>query len=233
MRDRSCSARGPFAPSGANVSHNCVPSDRRNAISDTRRPPSCAVVRKILSPQTIGDELPRPGTGFFQTTFSVADHVSGYVPVTSPCPDGPRHTGQYFAPSPSTATIRTSGCCATRPPRNSRGAGTASVEWQLHLLPSFHMAREVGDVREPAPLQRRARDDTREAHGRSTRRPAVSRADAIVRHSTADLPERQMNRAGNVTLVELLLRSHIDERPAPCPPSICSISVVGRNRLEP
>src|SRR5688572_27357557 len=81
-------------------------------MSDTRRPFSYAVVRKILSPQTIGDELPRPGTGFFHTTLSVADHESGYVPVTSPCPDGPRHTGQYFAPSPSTVTIRTSTSCA-------------------------------------------------------------------------------------------------------------------------
>ena len=33
---------------------------------------------KIRSRQTIGEELPRPGTGVRQSTFSVPDHASGY-----------------------------------------------------------------------------------------------------------------------------------------------------------
>ena len=37
-----------------------------------RRPPSRAVVRKTRSAQTIGDELPLPGTVLRQMTFSVA-----------------------------------------------------------------------------------------------------------------------------------------------------------------
>jgi len=40
-------------------------------------PSPAAVVRKIRSPQTIGDEWPRPGTVTFQITFSVSDHLSG------------------------------------------------------------------------------------------------------------------------------------------------------------
>jgi hypothetical protein len=65
-------------------------------------------VRITRSRQTIGEELPRPGTGVFQRTFWVADHVSGYVlPLTIPWPEGPRQRGQYRAPSPSTEIICT------------------------------------------------------------------------------------------------------------------------------
>src|SRR5262245_15494083 len=58
--------------------------------------------------QTIGDELPRPGTVTFQSAV-VCDHLSVYWPgATWPWPEGPRHRGQYFAPSPTTSIIRTS-----------------------------------------------------------------------------------------------------------------------------
>ena len=40
-------------------------------------PPSIDVVRKIQSPQTIGDEWPRPGIAVFHATFSVFDQLSG------------------------------------------------------------------------------------------------------------------------------------------------------------
>jgi len=39
-------------------------------------PLSYAVVKTMRSSHTIGDELPRPGTCVFQTTFSVADQLS-------------------------------------------------------------------------------------------------------------------------------------------------------------
>src|SRR5262245_29310694 len=95
-------------PGGANASQSRVPSDRRNAIKERRVPSSYAVVKKIRSPQTIGEEWPRPGTAVFHKIFSVADHLSGYPePDANPCPEGPRHRGQYRAPSPSTPIIAT------------------------------------------------------------------------------------------------------------------------------
>src|SRR4030095_9594095 len=97
----------PLRPSGANASHRRIPSERRNARTDSRLP-SSAVVRITRSRQTIGEELPRPGTGVFQRTFWVADHVSGKVlPVTIPWPEGPPQRAQYRAPSPSTEIICT------------------------------------------------------------------------------------------------------------------------------
>ena len=93
---------------GTNVSHNCFPSERRKASTDIFAPSSRAVVRKMLSPQTIGDEWPRPGTGTFHFTRSVADHLSVYFPfLTMPWPEGPRQRVQYFAASPSTSIIDT------------------------------------------------------------------------------------------------------------------------------
>ena len=62
----------------------------------------------MWSPQTIGDEWPRPGTGTFHFTPRSADHLSVYLPVlTMPWPDGPRQRVQYFAASPSTSIIDT------------------------------------------------------------------------------------------------------------------------------
>ena len=46
------------------------------AITDTR-PSGWAVVRKIRSAHTIGDEWPRPGTRVRHRTFCVSDHLSG------------------------------------------------------------------------------------------------------------------------------------------------------------
>ena len=65
---------GPF---GASACHSSRPSDRRKARIETRRPRSRAVVRKMRSSHTMGEEWPRPGTGTFQRTFSVSDHRSG------------------------------------------------------------------------------------------------------------------------------------------------------------
>src|SRR4051794_10220829 len=90
------------------VSHSFLPSAREYASIERRWPLPYPVVRKIRSPHTIGDELPRPGTVVFHTP-DFAFHVSAYVPgATWPCPDGPRQRGQYFAPSPVTSIMRTS-----------------------------------------------------------------------------------------------------------------------------
>src|SRR5262245_35694482 len=60
--------------------------------------PSMAVVRKIRSPQTMGEECPRPSTGVFHFTFLVAPHsVGNPVSVETPWPSGPRHCAQFAA----------------------------------------------------------------------------------------------------------------------------------------
>jgi hypothetical protein len=62
-----------------------------------------AVVRNTLSPQTIGEDQPRPFTSTFHSTFSVADHLSG-SPGCSATPRefSPRKDGQLgeFASNP-------------------------------------------------------------------------------------------------------------------------------------
>src|SRR6185295_10021069 len=61
--------------------------------------PSIAVVRKILLPQTMGDECPRPAMGVFHLMFFVALHSVGrFFSSEVPCPDGPRHCGQLALP---------------------------------------------------------------------------------------------------------------------------------------
>src|SRR5689334_16594148 len=112
----------------------------------------------MRSPQTIGDELPPPGTGTFQAMFWVADQVSGYpVPLASPCPDGPRQRGQYFAPSPSSATILTPSPGAwlasfDADPVVSEIAMTMSARQRSCVIPSF-----VGQSRrEMTPCERRS-----------------------------------------------------------------------------
>src|SRR5262245_3445696 len=94
---------------GTNVSHTLDPVDRLTAITDKRRPLSCAVVTKIWLPHTIGDEFARPGSGSFHFTGEVGLQRSTYEPLaTRPCPDGPRQRGQKLAPGPVTSIIRTS-----------------------------------------------------------------------------------------------------------------------------
>src|ERR1044071_947174 len=57
--------------------------------------PSTAVVTKILLPQTIGDECPRPGIVVFHFMFLAAVHSEGrFFSSETPCPEGPRHCGQ-------------------------------------------------------------------------------------------------------------------------------------------
>src|SRR5882724_4028553 len=58
-------------------------------------PELMAVVRNTRSPQTIGEDQPRPGISTFHATFSVADQWSGkFVLVATPRAPGPRNCGQ-------------------------------------------------------------------------------------------------------------------------------------------
>ena len=61
-----------------------------------------AVVRKIRSPHTTGDECPLPGTVAFHLMPSVSLHRRGAAPTAMPSAFGPRQ----YAQSPS-AAIRT------------------------------------------------------------------------------------------------------------------------------
>ena len=69
----------------------CRPSRWIGALAPGARSPSTAVVRKTRSPQTMGDEWPRPPTGTFQATFCELDHSVGRPDsAETPCPSGPR-----------------------------------------------------------------------------------------------------------------------------------------------
>ena len=52
----------------------------------------------MRSPQTMGDDIPVPGSAVFHATLLSGPHVVG-TPVSSemPCPPGPRHCGQFAA----------------------------------------------------------------------------------------------------------------------------------------
>src|SRR5262245_66338981 len=64
------------------------------------------VVRKILLSQTIGDEWPRPGSAVFQTMFLSAPHSMGrFFSSETPRLCGPRHCGQFEAPSRDWARV--------------------------------------------------------------------------------------------------------------------------------
>src|SRR5688500_19440865 len=53
-----------------------------------------AEVTNTRSPQTIGDDQPRPGRSAVQATRSVADHETGSVASSAmPAPLGPRNCG--------------------------------------------------------------------------------------------------------------------------------------------
>src|SRR5689334_3981342 len=74
------------------------PSICLTALAPGTNAPSIAVVRKILFPQTIGEEWPRPAIGVFHLMFLVAVHSVGrFFSVETPCPPGPRHCGQFEA----------------------------------------------------------------------------------------------------------------------------------------
>src|SRR6185295_5188697 len=77
---------------------SCLPSARSKHRMLRSPPPLLAMVRKILSFQTIGVELPGCSSLTFHLTFSLALHVIGtFFSKQYPCPVGPRHAGQSSA----------------------------------------------------------------------------------------------------------------------------------------
>ena len=74
-----------------------------------------AWVRKILSPQMMGVELPGNSSATFHFTFSLADHLSGkLVSEECPCPVGPRHAGQFSARTVSPSAARSEQAASAR-----------------------------------------------------------------------------------------------------------------------
>src|SRR4029077_13643974 len=60
-----------------------------------KAPGLTADVTITWSPQTIGDDQPRPGTSARQPTLIVVDHLTGSVSIADTArPDGPRNCGQ-------------------------------------------------------------------------------------------------------------------------------------------
>src|SRR5262245_60291855 len=77
-----CAPRGRRPPRGACWASPCTPTGTADE-TNTR------------SPQTIGDELPRPGISTFHLTFFVSLHSSGGFAVDeTPVAWGPRHWAQ-------------------------------------------------------------------------------------------------------------------------------------------
>jgi hypothetical protein len=78
----------------------------------------------IWSPQTIGDDHPRPGTSARHATFIVVDHVVGSVSIDETArPDGPRNCGHAVSPDDGAAgmnavTNRTMSAASTGTPES-------------------------------------------------------------------------------------------------------------------
>src|SRR6266446_2316412 len=85
----SCSGRGASRRS---------PPKYNPFFGGSTSPELIAVVRNTFSPQTIGDDQPRPGISVFHETFSVLDQRSGrFVLVLTPRAPGPRNCGQFVS----------------------------------------------------------------------------------------------------------------------------------------
>ena len=70
--------------------------------SSAGTPAGTAVSRKMRSPQTTGDDEPRPGISTFHLMFFVSLHsVGGSACRETPVAYGPRHCGQNFSASVS------------------------------------------------------------------------------------------------------------------------------------
>src|SRR5215468_1957439 len=101
------------------------------------------VVRKILLSQIIGDEWPRPGSAVFQTMFLSAPHSVGrFFSSETPRLCGPRHCGQFEAPSRDWARV-------LRPPAMLTANNNARVKCAVFI--------RIGIRQLLAPARRRAR----------------------------------------------------------------------------
>src|SRR5947199_207897 len=85
------------SPDQASCCQRMVPL-RRSRQSTTRfLPLSSAEVRKIRSPQMIGEDWPLPGSGVFHTTDLASQRTGKLNSEVWPSPFGPRQLGQLAA----------------------------------------------------------------------------------------------------------------------------------------
>jgi hypothetical protein len=122
---------------------------------------STAVVKKIRSPQTIGDEWPRPGIGVFQRTFFSVHSVGTSAAVEMPWPAGPRQPGQLASGS----TAGPARIVDTPAAREKRRAGTTrAIRGLLELTAKTPRLYGLAHSREA----RRKNSDQRIGERRST-----------------------------------------------------------------
>ena len=134
-------------------------------------PTGTADSTKSRSPQTTGDEEPRPGISTFQRMFFVSLHSSGgSAVVDTPVACGPRHCGQYFSDVVSAVGVQQRQRC------DRERTGDPSHACSLHLpvqSPSRH-ARHSRLFRIPHP--RRVRRRRARGSGRWRASSAFTRA---------------------------------------------------------
>src|SRR5512139_3138744 len=94
-------------------------------------PGEIAEVTNTRSPQTMGDDQPRPGTSMDQATLSVFDHRSGSdEPSATPAPCGPRNWGHSVGPPAPMAAVSVSPTSRVTARRRMTGDHTArAVGW--------------------------------------------------------------------------------------------------------
>src|SRR6187397_430532 len=98
-----------------------------------KAPELIAVVTITWSPQTIGEDQPRPGTSAFQPTLMVVDHFVGSVSIAEIArPDGPRNCGQVRS-----GGAGASGTSVVMNSSSGRRNRTAEVYTRDQPLPSF------------------------------------------------------------------------------------------------
>src|SRR5215475_4018033 len=94
-------------PVHASCSHSTLPLLRSTQNTSRVLPESRAEVRKMRSPQMIGDDCPRPLRGVFQT-IEFASHFTGSRDSAEwPVPSGPRQHGQLGSAESVMCTLNT------------------------------------------------------------------------------------------------------------------------------
>ena len=102
-----------------------------------------AVVRKTVSPATIGDDQPEPGTSTLHSTFSVVDHRTGNRSSSETgMPAGPRKPG-HVATDPDSAAD-----CATAATGKAISATKAPAHW-VRRRPRRLPPQAAGKTRRP------------------------------------------------------------------------------------
>jgi hypothetical protein len=111
---------------------------------------------KTRSPQTMGLELPGPGRGAFQRTFSIVFHLRGtFVSGECPWPSVPRQAGQFSAKAGAEKHPRT--IVARKTERIT--ASSEIVGRILVCLLLYALGRETGLHKDSSPQRHKEHKD--------------------------------------------------------------------------